>query len=91
MDKVFDDMLKLIEQFSHAPVIWHNFRKEPNLQNCERLIEIMENCEKIFLTTKENIVNIVNEMNENHNKEIDEIEVDVEETTNGLKIKTIKE
>ena len=65
MNEIYKNSLLLIHSLTQLCGICHKYCTEPNNEVGERIIEIVDNCEKKFLKVKEEIVKIVREVEVN--------------------------
>ena len=64
MDKLNNEIMKLISELSRIVPICKKFKEDPILENGEEIIDVIEQSEKNLLKVKENIVRIVNDVKE---------------------------
>jgi len=82
MNKIYKNNLSLISSITDLAEICENFQNNPTEENGEKIIQIVDNCEKKWLKAKENIVIMVADVDKNNKQEIS-----VVETGNGFLIK----
>ena len=70
MEKLNNEIMKLVSALSKISPICEEFKKSPTNENGEGIIEIIENSERFLLQVKENVVRIVNEVKEENDEEI---------------------
>ena len=82
MEEIYKNILLLVNNLTRLSGISYKYNEDPKEENADKLVEIVDICEKKFLKVKEEIVIMVQEVEEKETKEIKGIQTD-----NGLLIK----
>lgn len=83
MEEIYKNILLLVNNLTRLSGISYKYNKEPVEENADKLVEIVEDCEKKFLKVKEQIVIMVREIEGKEKTE----EITGIQTDNGLLIK----
>ena len=86
MTSLNNNISDLIALLTKIPDICSEFKNNPNEENGEKIVEIIDVSEKKLLTIKQNIVTIISEM-----KEEESFSVEAIPSNNGFIIKKNKE
>lgn len=84
MGEIYKSILLLIHSLTQLSGISHKYNDIPTDSAADKLIEIVDNCEKKFLKVKEEIVKMVQEV---ENKNNEEEKISVIKTKSGFLIK----
>ena len=83
MEEIYKNTLLLVHSLTQLSGISYKYSEDPTDETAEKLVKIVDNCEKKFLKVKEEIVKMVKDV---ENKEKTE-EIKGVQTENGLLIK----
>ena len=88
MEEIYKKSLLLIHSLTQLNGVCNKFNKEPNDENGNKIIEIVEKCEEKFLKVKESIVIMLKEAEAqvNERPQIDNPEVSATKTEGGFLI-----
>ena len=87
MEEIYKKSLLLIHSLTQLNGICNKFSKEPNDETGDKIVEIVEKCEKKFLKVKEEIVIMVKEIEtKEQQSQINNPEVSAIKTEGGFLI-----
>ena len=87
MEEIYKKTLLLIHSITQISGICCKYNELGDEETGEKLIKIIENCEKKFLKVKEEVVRMVQEVEKREKAKEVEIEIKGTETENGFLIK----
>ncbi len=86
MQEIYKDSLLLIHSLTQLCGVCHKYHIDPDDDSGNKIIEIVDNCEKKFLKVKDEIVRMV-EKTESERIQSEGQEIVVEETLGGFLIR----
>jgi len=85
MEEIYKNTLLLVHSITQLSGICYKYNKSPEDDTGEKIIEIIDKCEKKFLQVKEEVVKMVQEVEKR--EKLQNIEIIGTETENGFLIK----
>ena len=85
MEEIYKNTLLLVHSITQLSGICYKYNESPEDDTGEKIIEIIDKCEKKFLQVKEEVVKMVQEVEKR--EKLQNIEIIGTETENGFLIK----
>ena len=88
MEEIYKNVLLLVHSLTQLSGITYKYKEDPNEENGEKIVEIVDKCENKFLKVKENIVKMVQEVEKSQKAQEETVqEIETIPTEQGFLIK----